>query len=146
MSSHPDLPLHIPAEGVYAALHWDADGLIPVVAVQYDTGEALMPAYANRAALAKTLHSGWATYWSRSRGEIWTKGATSGNRQRVVAVRCDCDGDALLYLVDSIGPACHTGRRSCFSWLIASDGGVVCDRPLENPLDRNAGNATRSDK
>ena len=115
---------------VYAALHWDSDGLLPVVAINHATGEALMPAYVNRSALAETLHTGWATYWSPSRGLLWTKGETSGNRQRIIEVRCDCDGDALLYLVDAPGPACHTGRRSCFSWLITADGGVACDRPV----------------
>src|SRR4051812_6018312 len=89
-------------------------GLVAAVAQQHDTGEVLMLAWMDNEALRRTLSTGRATYWSRSRGEYWTKGETSGNRQWVREVRVDCDGDALLLLVDQEGAACHTGERSCF--------------------------------
>jgi phosphoribosyl-AMP cyclohydrolase / phosphoribosyl-ATP pyrophosphohydrolase len=97
-----------------AAVAWDAAGLVPVVAQDASSGDVLTLAYANERALQRTLETGEAHYWSRSRGELWHKGATSGNVQRVREVRLDCDGDALLYRVDPAGPACHTGQRSCF--------------------------------
>jgi len=90
------------------------DGLVPVVAQDAASGEVLMLAWADREALDATLASGDAHYHSRSRDELWRKGATSGHVQRVVEVRLDCDGDALLYQVEQTGPACHTGERSCF--------------------------------
>jgi phosphoribosyl-AMP cyclohydrolase / phosphoribosyl-ATP pyrophosphohydrolase len=93
---------------------FDQNGLVPVVAQDAATGDVLTLAYANREAVEKTLSSGEAHYYSRSRSELWRKGATSGNTQRVVEVRLDCDGDALLYLVVPRGPACHTGQKSCF--------------------------------
>lgn len=111
----------------YRALAWDDGGLLPVVAQQDGTGEVLMVAWADRAALAQTLRTGLATYFSRSRGALWVKGETSGNEQRVREVRTDCDGDVLLYVVDSPGPACHTGRRSCFFHVVAGDGAVRRD-------------------
>ena len=89
-------------------------GLVPVVVQDQATGTVLMLAYANREALKRTLGTGQAWFWSRSRGDYWHKGATSGNVQRVVEVRLDCDGDAVLYLVNPAGPACHTGEYSCF--------------------------------
>jgi phosphoribosyl-ATP pyrophosphohydrolase/phosphoribosyl-AMP cyclohydrolase len=95
-------------------IRYDEGGLVPVVAQDADTGEVLMLAYASREAVEKTIETGEAHYYSRSRGELWRKGATSGNTQRVIEVRLDCDGDALLYRVESAGPACHTGERSCF--------------------------------
>jgi phosphoribosyl-ATP pyrophosphohydrolase/phosphoribosyl-AMP cyclohydrolase len=93
---------------------YDERGLVPVIAQDANTGEVLMLAYANREAVEKTIETGEAHYYSRSRGELWRKGKTSGNTQRVVEVRLDCDGDALLYRVEPAGPACHTGERSCF--------------------------------
>lgn len=90
------------------------DGLVPVVTQDAASGEVLMLAWADREALDATLASGEAHYHSRSRGELWRKGASSGHVQRVVEVRLDCDGDALLYQVGQTGPACHTGERSCF--------------------------------
>lgn len=95
-------------------LRFDRDGLVAAVAQQHDTGEVLMVAWMDEEALRRTLASGRATYWSRSRQQYWVKGETSGHTQRVVEVRRDCDGDALLVLVDQTGPACHTGTRSCF--------------------------------
>lgn len=93
----------------------DRDGLVAAVVRQYDTGEVLMLAWMDDEALRRTLSTGRATYWSRSRGEYWVKGATSGHHQFVRSVALDCDGDALLISVDQVGPACHTGSRSCFT-------------------------------
>lgn len=105
-------------------IRYDENGLVPVVAQDAGTGEVLTLAYANAEAVEKTKETGEAHYWSRSRGELWRKGATSGNTQRVVEVRLDCDGDALLYRVEPRGPACHTGARSCFYTTVygGSDG------------------------
>ena len=100
---------------VAALLRHDPAGLVAAVVQQHDSGEVLMLAWMDDEALRRTLHTGRATYWSRSRGEYWVKGETSGNRQWVREVRLDCDGDALLVLVDQEGAACHTGTRSCFS-------------------------------
>ena len=97
-----------------AALAFDSNDLIPAIAQQHDTGEVLMVAWMNRESLAETLASGQVCYWSRSRGRLWRKGETSGQTQRLVELRLDCDGDTLLLQVDQTGVACHTGRRSCF--------------------------------
>ncbi len=96
------------------SLKFDEKGLIPVIAQDAETKEVLMLAYANKEAVAKTIESGYAHYWSRSRKKLWMKGETSGNVQEVVEVRVDCDGDALLYIVKQRGNACHTGNYSCF--------------------------------
>jgi phosphoribosyl-AMP cyclohydrolase / phosphoribosyl-ATP pyrophosphohydrolase len=93
---------------------YDERGLAPVVVQDWRTGEVLTLAYANAEAVARTRATGELHLWSRSRGELWRKGATSGNTQRVRALRLDCDGDALLALVEPAGPACHTGARTCF--------------------------------
>ncbi|HYM32421.1 MAG TPA: phosphoribosyl-AMP cyclohydrolase [Candidatus Cybelea sp.] len=93
---------------------FDKDGLVPAVAQQHDTGEVLMFAWMDRDALAETVATGNVCYWSRSRKKLWRKGETSGQVQRLVELRVDCDGDALLLLVDQTGVACHTGRRNCF--------------------------------
>lgn len=95
-------------------LSFDAAGLIPVVAQDRGSGDVLMVAYANVAALVRTVETGFAHFWSRSRQALWKKGETSGHRLRVVEVRVDCDKDALLYVVEPEGPACHTGARTCF--------------------------------
>ncbi|RIH90418.1 Phosphoribosyl-AMP cyclohydrolase [Calidithermus terrae] len=95
-------------------VQFDERGLVPVVVQDAHTGEVLTLAYANREALAQTLLTGYSTFWSRSREELWVKGATSGNRQKVLEVVLDCDHDAVLYRVEPQGPACHTGARSCF--------------------------------
>lgn len=92
----------------------DGVELIPAVAQDVETGEVLMLAYMNRESLAITIETGRATYWSRSRNELWEKGATSGHTQNVISIDLDCDGDALLLKVEQIGAACHTGDRSCF--------------------------------
>jgi phosphoribosyl-AMP cyclohydrolase len=97
-----------------ATLKYDAAGLIPCVAQDAVSGEVLMVAWMNAASVAATLETGKVTYWSRSRGELWVKGETSGHHQRLVELRVDCDRDCLLALVEQEGPACHTNRRSCF--------------------------------
>ncbi len=106
------------------AVRFDGRGLVAAVAQQHDTGEVLMLAWMNREAVAETLSTGRVCYWSRSRGALWRKGETSGQAQRLVEMRLDCDGDALLLLVDQAGVACHTGRRSCF-YRAARDGAAV---------------------
>ena len=93
---------------------FDERGLVPCVAQDWRTGEVLMLAYMNREALAKTRESGEVHFFSRSRNELWRKGATSGNALKLRSIRYDCDGDALLALVEPAGPACHTGERTCF--------------------------------
>lgn len=103
-------------------IEFDARGLVPVVAQDVTDGSVLTLAYANREAVEKTLTSGEAHYYSRSRQELWRKGETSGNTQRVVEVRLDCDGDALLYKVEPRGPACHTGAKTCFFTTLAGEG------------------------
>ena len=95
--------------------------LIPAIAQDAGTGEVLMLAYMNRQSLAITIESGRATYWSRSRNELWEKGATSGHTQKVISINLDCDGDAILLKVEQIGVACHTGDRSCFHQEIELD-------------------------
>lgn len=97
-----------------AGIAFDARGLVPVVVQQWDGGEVLMVAWANREALRLTFETGTTWFWSRSRQELWNKGATSGNVQTLRRVLVDCDADTLIYEVDSPGPACHTGHRSCF--------------------------------
>jgi phosphoribosyl-AMP cyclohydrolase len=97
-----------------AAVQFNADGLVPAIAQQVGTGEVLMLAWMSRESLERTLATGDATYFSRSRGELWVKGETSGNRQRVISLAVDCDGDTLLLQVEQTGPACHTGTRTCF--------------------------------
>ncbi|WP_171075238.1 phosphoribosyl-AMP cyclohydrolase [Nonomuraea sp. 160415] len=99
---------------IAARLKRNPEGLVPAIAQQFDTGEVLMLAWMNDEALHRTLTTGRATYWSRSRGEFWVKGDTSGHVQHVKAVALDCDGDTVLVKVDQVGAACHTGDRTCF--------------------------------
>jgi phosphoribosyl-AMP cyclohydrolase len=99
---------------VAARLKRSAEGLVPAVVQQHDTGEVLMLGWMDDEALARTISTRRATYWSRSRQEYWVKGETSGHRQHVKEVRLDCDGDTLLVRVDQEGPACHTGAGTCF--------------------------------
>jgi len=101
-------------ERALAAINFGPDGLVPAIAQQHDTGEILMMAWMNRDALRASLTEGRACYWSRSRARLWRKGETSGQVQLLRELRLDCDGDAVLLLVDQTGVACHTGRRSCF--------------------------------
>ncbi len=102
-------------EDIRSRLRMDASGLVPAIAQDAGTGEVLMMAWMNEEALAATLATREGTYWSRSRQELWRKGATSGNTQRVASVALDCDGDTILLRVEQQGPACHTGAPTCFS-------------------------------
>jgi phosphoribosyl-AMP cyclohydrolase len=106
---------------------WNAAGLITAVATDAASGAVLMVAHMNADALAATLATGEAHYWSRSRGELWHKGATSGHIQRVVELRVDCDQDALWLKVEPAGPACHTGATSCFYRRVTASGGLARD-------------------
>ncbi len=119
----------VPLEQALSEIPWNADGLIPAIAQQYDTGEVLMLAWMNREALNETLEKGRVCYWSRSRQQLWRKGESSGQVQRLREARLDCDGDTLLLLVDQTGPACHTGRRGCFYNLVQGDR-LVVDKPV----------------
>lgn len=109
---------------VAARLKRGADGLVPAVAQQYDTGEVLMLGWMDDEALHRTLTTGRATYWSRSRREYWVKGDTSGHVQWVKSVALDCDADTVLVKVDQIGAACHTGDRTCFDADVLLDAGT----------------------
>ena len=101
---------------------FNADGLVPVIAQQHDTGEVLMMAWMNRDAVTETLDTGRLCYYSRSRARPWRKGVSSGQVQSLIELRLDCDGDTLLALVDQTGVACHTGRRSCFFTALGAAG------------------------
>ena len=125
MASSPDPLLE--------AITFDAAGLVPVVAQQYDSGEILMVAWMNRDAVVETLTSGQVCYWSRSRSALWRKGETSGQVQRLVELKLDCDGDTLLARVDQLGVACHTGRRSCFFRTATAGGWQVTAAPEVDP-------------
>lgn len=111
--SGPARPSNLAPE-IAKRLKRNADGLVPAVVQQHDTGEVLMLAWMDDEALHRTLTTGRATYWSRSRQEYWVKGETSGNPQLVKSVALDCDGDTILVKVDQVGVACHTGDRTCF--------------------------------
>src|SRR5688572_16637420 len=102
------------AQDFLDSVAFDGNGLIPAIAQQHDTGEVLMLAWMNRAAIDETLSTGRVCYWSRSRKSLWRKGETSGQVQTLVELRVDCDNDCLLLQVDQKGVACHTGRRNCF--------------------------------
>lgn len=104
------------SKGFLDSLSFNEDGLIPAIAQQHDTGEVLMMAWMNRDAVAETLRTGMVCYYSRSRQKLWRKGESSGQQQKLVDLRTDCDQDTLLVRVAQTGVACHTGRRSCFSW------------------------------
>ncbi|MFC4350652.1 phosphoribosyl-AMP cyclohydrolase [Fodinicurvata halophila] len=108
---------------VVAALAFNEAGLIPAIAQQYDSGEVLMLAWMNAEAVRETLQAGRACYWSRSRGQLWRKGESSGHVQQLVEFRYDCDRDAVLLVVDQTGPACHTERPNCFFHAVR-DGSV----------------------
>jgi phosphoribosyl-AMP cyclohydrolase len=127
--SHDHLPSMSESEVDTPELAFDAQGLLPAVAQDAESGDVLMLAYANREALERTRETGLAHYYSRSREELWQKGATSGHVQRVREVRVDCDGDALLYRVEQDGGACHTGFESCFYRTV--DGEVVGNRVFD---------------
>jgi phosphoribosyl-AMP cyclohydrolase len=130
---HAALGSRWPLSAVLDALPWNDAGLIAAIAQQHDSGEVLMLAWMNRQALALTLESHDVCYWSRSRQQLWRKGESSGHRQRLVEARLDCDGDAILLQVEQQGPACHTGRRSCFYNAIRQGAVQIIHAPLEEP-------------
>lgn len=113
-------------------VRFDAQGLIPAVAQDHASGEVLMVAWMNAESLKETVASGQVTYWSRSRQALWRKGETSGHRQRLKELRLDCDGDTLLLLVEQLGPACHTNRRSCFYRALRDGQFVTIAAPIED--------------
>lgn len=117
-----------------AEVHFDAQGLVPVIAQDVASGRVLMVAWANAEALAETAATRQAVYFSRSRGRLWRKGEESGHRQAVRELRLDCDGDVVLYAVEQAGGiACHTGRESCFFRRLEGDGWAVVDPVLKDP-------------
>ena len=120
------------ADALLDAIAWNDAGLVPAVAQQHDTGEVLMLAWMDRAAVEATLTTGRVTYFSRSRNALWRKGDTSGHTQKLVELRLDCDGDALLVLVDQVGAACHTGRRDCFFRSARGGGWAELASPTSN--------------
>lgn len=124
---------HPAADALLGAIAFDADGLVPAIAQQHDTGEVLMMAWMSRESVAETLETGRVCYFSRSRGKLWRKGESSGQQQKLVELRLDCDGDTILLLVEQTGVACHTGRRDCF-YRAARDGALVeIADPLVDP-------------
>jgi phosphoribosyl-AMP cyclohydrolase len=129
------MPSQSPAtvDAVIAALRFEAQGLVAAVAQQHDSGDVLMLAWMNAEAVRETLATGQVCYWSRSRQALWRKGETSGQTQRLVELRVDCDGDAVLLLVEQMGVACHTGRRSCFFRAARDEGLVTIAEPLVTP-------------
>jgi phosphoribosyl-AMP cyclohydrolase len=128
----PSRPSSLDPE-IAARLKRSADGLVPAIAQQYDTGEVLMLGWMDDEALHRTLTTGRCTYWSRSRQEYWVKGDTSGHVQHVKSVALDCDADTLLVRVDQVGAACHTGARTCF------DADVLLKDPVADPKDSSTG-------
>lgn len=111
-------------------LSFNDAGLIPAIAQDAETHEVLMLAWMNATSIARTLETGKVTYWSRSRQQFWVKGETSGNVQKLVEMRFDCDSDCLLLLVHQTGPACHTGRRSCFYTAVRAGDAVEIAQPV----------------
>lgn len=122
-----------PLSEIKAALKFNAEGLIPCIAQQHDSGEVLMMAWMNAEALDETLKNDHVCYFSRSRQKLWRKGESSGQVQLLKDIRIDCDGDALLLIVDQTGPACHTGRKSCFYHIIKGDEAEIGSAPLIDP-------------
>lgn len=131
--------MHVPDNSVRVSrvienLKFDEKGLIPAIAQDCETGEVLMVAYMNAESLRRTLATGLATYWSRSRQEYWVKGETSGHLQHVKEIYVDCDGDAILLKVEQIGAACHTGYRTCFYRRVTKEGGLeTVGEPIAPP-------------
>ncbi len=123
----------LPWVKVLDSLLFNDDGLIPAIAQQFDSREVLMMAWMNRQSLEETLEAGRVCYFSRSRQKLWRKGESSGQIQLLREMRLDCDGDTILLLVDQTGPACHTGRKSCFYNQVKGDRVSVIQAPLINP-------------
>jgi phosphoribosyl-AMP cyclohydrolase len=121
-------------ESFLDAIHWNADGLIPAIAQDAESGDILMVAWMNREALTLTVRENRAVYWSRSRGRLWYKGEESGHVQTLREVRLDCDGDVLVLRIEQIGGiACHTGRRSCFFRVLRDGRWLTVEPVLKNP-------------
>ncbi|MGP0585472.1 bifunctional phosphoribosyl-AMP cyclohydrolase/phosphoribosyl-ATP diphosphatase HisIE [Paenibacillus timonensis] len=116
------LQLSLSVEELEQAVKWDASGLVPAIVQDAGSKDVLMLAYMNRESLRKSVETGLTWFWSRSRAELWNKGATSGNTQRITALKYDCDGDTILVEVIANGPACHTGEPTCFYLTAASTG------------------------
>jgi len=116
-------------------IKYDKDGLIPAIAQQYDSKEVLMMAWMNEKSLLETLKTGRVCYWSRSRQSYWRKGEESGQIQVLKSLAFDCDGDTILLQVDQTGPACHSGRRSCFYAQVESNKITITSNPIINPED-----------
>jgi phosphoribosyl-AMP cyclohydrolase len=114
-------------------LSFNAEGLIPAIAQQYNSGEVLMMAWMNRESIEETLCTGRVCYWSRSRSKLWRKGESSGQIQILIEMRIDCDGDTLLLQVDQTGAACHTGQRSCFYRAIRGGSEEIISQPMLDP-------------
>ena len=127
----------VPLNEALDNLAFNDAGLVPVIAQQHDTGEVLMFAWMNRAAIEETLATGQVCYYSRSRKTLWRKGESSGQTQTLKALRVDCDGDVLLASVEQTGAACHTGRRDCFFWKLDNDTARIDKSPLVDPKDLN---------
>ena len=118
---------------VLIELKYNADGLIPAIAQQYDSGEVLMLAWMNKVSIEETLQTKRVCYWSRSRQAFWRKGESSGQIQQLKEMSFDCDADTLLLKVDQTGPACHTGRKSCFFYQVIDDRVEIGSKPLIDP-------------
>jgi phosphoribosyl-AMP cyclohydrolase len=123
----------LPLQEVIDNLPYNADGLVPAIAQQHDSGEVLMMAWMNADSIRETLRTGRVCYWSRSRQAYWRKGESSGQEQHLVEMRFDCDGDALLLKVDQQGAACHTGRRNCFYNKVDGEQVLVDNKPIVDP-------------
>ena len=128
-----DTTAAVPA--VLDAIKFNADGLVPAIAQQHDSGEVLMMAWMNASSITETLETGRVCYWSRSRGKLWRKGESSGQQQMLKDFRWDCDGDTLLVLVDQTGVACHTGRRNCFYNAVRDGGPAIIAEVEIDPKD-----------
>jgi phosphoribosyl-AMP cyclohydrolase len=122
VAAHDSCMMAEEADALWARIRWTADGLVPAIAQDAQTGEVLMMAWMNRESLKLTLETGRAVYFSRSRKSLWRKGDTSGHTQTVLEMRVDCDADCLLLKVHQTGAACHTGRRSCFYRTVSQKG------------------------
>lgn len=121
------------------ALRFDADGLIPAIAQDAQTGTVLMFAFMNRESLQQTISRGEAVYWSRSRQRLWHKGEESGHTQKIIEIRTDCDSDVILLRIEQAGLACHTGRASCFFQRLENSGWVAVDPVLKSPTEIYSG-------
>jgi phosphoribosyl-AMP cyclohydrolase len=128
-----DATTPVTTAAILDALCFDANGLVPAIAQQHDTGEVLMMAWMNREAVTETLTTGRVCYWSRSRGKLWRKGESSQQIQYLKEFRLDCDGDTILLLVEQEGVACHTGRRACFYRAVRDGALVEIAAPLIDP-------------